>query len=109
MKHVKKKALEKAGWKIGSVGEFLELSDEEAAYLEMRLLLVHKLRSLRERKKISQVELAKMIGSSQSRIAKIEAGDMSVSTDLILKAILALGATRTQIAKTLGSTVRNVA
>ena len=109
MKQAKKKALEKAGWKVGSTDEFLELTDEETAYLEMRLLLVQKLRSLRERRKISQVELAKMIGSSQSRIAKIEAGDTSVSTDLILKAILALGATRTQIAKTLGSTMKDVA
>ncbi|MGE0626160.1 MAG: helix-turn-helix transcriptional regulator [Pseudomonadales bacterium] len=109
MKQAKKKALEKAGWKVGSANEFLELSDEETAYLEMRLLLIQKLRSLRERRKMSQVELAKMIGSSQSRIAKIEAGDPSVSTDLILKAILALGATRSQIAKTLGSTMKDVA
>lgn len=109
MKQAKRKALEKAGWKVGDTNEFLELSDEETAYIEMRLLLVQKLKSLRERKKLSQAELAKLIGSSQSRVAKMEAGDVSVSTDLLLKSILALGATRAQIAKTLGSTMKNVA
>ncbi len=109
MKQAKRKALEKAGWKLGDASEFLGLSDEETAYIEMRLLLVQQLRSLRERKKLSQAELAKLIGSSQSRVAKMEAGDASVSTDLLLKSILALGATRAQIATTLGSSVRNVA
>ena len=109
MKQAKKKVLEKAGWKVGDTSEFLGLSDEETAYIEMRLLLVQKLRSLRERKKLSQADLAKLIGSSQSRVAKMEAGDASVSTDLLLKSILALGATRAQIAKTLGSSMKDVA
>ena len=109
MKQSKKKALERAGWKVGDASEFLELSDEEVAYIEMKLLLVQKLRSLRGSKKLSQAQLAKLIGSSQSRVAKMEAGDPSVSTDLLLKAMLALGATRIQIAKILGSPVKNVA
>lgn len=109
MKQAKKMALEKSGWKVGDTSEFLGLSDEETAYIEMRLLLVQKLRSLRERRKLSQADLAKLIGSSQSRVAKMEAGDASVSTDLLLKSILALGATRTQIAKTLGSSMKDVA
>ena len=109
MKQATKRSLEKAGWKIGDASEFLGLSDEETAYIEMRLLLVQKLRSLRERRHLSQADLAKLIGSSQSRVAKMEAGDASVSTDLLLKSILALGATRTQIAKTLGSSMKSVA
>jgi len=109
MKQSKKTALEKAGWRVGNTGDFLELSEEEVAYIEMKLLLVQKLRALRQTKKMSQTELAKLIGSSQSRVAKMESGDPSVSTDLLLKAMLALGATRSQIAKTLGSSVRNVA
>lgn len=109
MKQAKKRALEKAGWKVGDASEFLGLSEEETAYIEMKLLLVQKLRSLRQAKGLSQAGLAKLLGSSQSRVAKMEAGDPSVSTDLLLKAMLALGATRTQIAKTLGTPVKNVA
>ena len=109
MKQAKKQALARSGWKTGSAGEFLGLSREETAYIEMRLLLVEKLRTLRKRRKLSQCDLAKLIGSSQSRIAKMEAGDASVSTDLLLKTILALGATRSQIARALGSSMSNVA
>ena len=109
MRQSKTKALEKAGWKLGDAGDFLELSDEEVAYIEMKMLLVQKLRDLRQAKNMSQTDLAKLIGSSQSRVAKMESGDPSVSTDLLLKAMLALGATRSQIAKTIGSPVRNVA
>ena len=75
----------------------------------MRLLLVQKLRSLRECRHLSQADFAKLIGSSQSRVAKMEAGDASVSTDLLVKSIIALVATRAQIAKTLGSSMKSVA
>ena len=109
MKQAKKRALERAGWKVGDANEFLELSEEEAAYIEMKLLLVQKLRTLRQSRNVSQLELAKLLGSSQSRVAKMEAGDPSVSTDLLFKAILALGATRGQIARTLGSPIKSVA
>src|SRR5581483_4278956 len=43
---------------------------------------------------LSQAVVAKRLGSSQSRVAKMEAGDPSVSLDLLLRALLALGATR---------------
>ncbi len=98
MRQTKKVRLERKGWKIGSAQEFLQLSDEEAAYIELKLALSGRLRSLREKKAITQVEMAKLIGSSQSRVAKMESGDPSVSIDLLVKALLALGATRKQIA-----------
>ena len=98
MKQTKKVRLERKGWKIGSAQELLQLSDEEAAYIELKVALSDRLRSLREKKAITQVEMAKMISSSQSRVAKMESGDPSVSIDLLVKALLALGATRKQIA-----------
>ena len=98
MKQTKKVRLERKGWKIGSAQELLQLSDEEAAYIELKLALSDRLRSLREKKAITQVGMAKMISSSQSRVAKMESGDPSVSIDLLVKALLALGATRKQIA-----------
>ena len=102
MKQSKKKQLESHGWKVGDATEFLGLSEEESAFIEMKLSLAENLRNLRRDRKISQVQLARRLGSSQSRVAKMEAGDPSVSVDLLLKGLLALGATRKEIGRTLG-------
>ena len=98
MKSIKRDKLQKAGWKIGSAEEFLSLSPEEAAFIEMKLALCDSVRSRRIKKRISQTEFAKLISSSQSRVAKIEAGDSSVSLDLVMKSLLSLGATKKDVA-----------
>jgi len=103
MKAAKAKRLRAAGWKFGSTKDFLRLSDQEAALVEVKLCLMDALRQTRRKRGISQVELAKRIGSSQSRIAKIEAGDPSVSLDLILRALVASGASRREIQETFAS------
>jgi len=103
MKSAKKKQLEAKGYKVSDVKEFLGMSDEEYAYVEMKVLLARSFRDLRRSKRISQSKLAEMIGSSQSRVAKMEAGDPSVSTDLLFKGMLALGATRKDISRALAS------
>lgn len=95
--------LEAAGWKFGNAGDFLNLTAEESAYIEMKLALSHSLRERRLSKKLSQIELAKMVHSSQSRIAKMETGHPSVSIDLIMKSLLALGASPKDVAKTISS------
>jgi ribosome-binding protein aMBF1 (putative translation factor) len=87
----KKRKLEKKGWRIGSVGDFLELSPEENAYVELKVRLARELRQRRQKLGISQVEVAKKLQSSQSRVAKMEAGDPSVSIDLLVRSLLALG------------------
>lgn len=97
----KRAKLTKKGWKIGSVGDFLELSSEESAYIEMKLALSEKLRERRLRKKLTQAELAKAIESSQSRVAKMEAGDPTVSIDLLLKSLLALGVSKKELGRTI--------
>ena len=91
MREEKKKRLEAKGWKIGNVKEFLGLSDEESAYIELKIRLAEGLRERRQRNRLSQVDLARMLKSSQSRIAKMEAGDPSVSLDLLIRSLLALG------------------
>jgi ribosome-binding protein aMBF1 (putative translation factor) len=103
MKAAKARRLRAAGWKLGSAREFLRLSDQEAALVDMKLCLMDALRQARRKRGISQIELAKRMGSSQSRIAKIEAGDPSVSLDLILRALVASGASRREIQDTLAS------
>ena len=77
----KKAKLAKRGWKTGSVAEFLDLSAEEVAYVEMKLALSRELKQLRVRKRLTQKQLADAIESSQSRVAKMEAGDPTVSID----------------------------
>lgn len=103
MKADKRKRIEKAGWKVSTTDEFLGLSKEESEYIEMKLALSETLKKERTKRKVSQVELAKMISSSQSRVAKMEAADPTVSVDLIVKSLLALGVSRRQVAKSLAA------
>jgi DNA-binding XRE family transcriptional regulator len=101
MKAAKRKNLEARGWKVGSAADFLELSAEEAAYLELKLKLAAKLKDARTQRQLTQKQLAELIDSSQSRIAKMETGDPSVSLDLLIKALFALGLTSKDLARTI--------
>ena len=103
MKASKQKKLEKAGWKISSTDEFLDLSPEESAFIEMKLALCNTVKRKRIEKRISQVTFAKKISSSQSRVAKIEAGDPSVAIDLVMKSLLALGTSRKELARVIAT------
>ena len=103
MKQSKRNKLEQNGWRVGTASEFLGLSAEESAYIEMKLALSEALREEREKKKLSQVQLAQLIASSQSRVAKMEAADPSVSMDLLVKSLLALGVARKKIARALAA------
>jgi predicted XRE-type DNA-binding protein len=98
MEPTKRHKLEAAGWKVSTVAEFLNLSPEEEAIIEIRLSLSKSLKQLRKQQELSQQKLAENINSSQSRVAKMEASDPSVSIDLLIKSLLALGATREDIA-----------
>jgi len=91
MKAPLRKKLEKAGWTIGDAKDFLDLSEEESAYVEIKIALTEAMIKARSQAGISQSELAKLMHSSQSRVAKMEAGDSSVSADLLIKALLYLG------------------
>jgi len=103
MRKDKIKRLESKGWQVGSADDFLGLTPEESAYIDLKLSLSRNLRELRAENKLTQVELAKMLHSSQSRIAKIENGDPTVSIDLIIKSLLALGASRKQLARAIST------
>lgn len=95
----KKARLEARGWRVGSAEEFLGLTPEEAAYIELRLKLSDAVREYRKKKHLTQAQLAELLQSSQSRVAKIEAGDESVSLDLLVRSLLVLGATLQELAK----------
>lgn len=98
MNKIKRKTLEEAGWTVGSATELLGLTPQELIFIELKLLLSRSLKEEREKRGLSQAKLASLINSSQSRVAKMEANDPSVSFDLLLKAILATGITRGELA-----------
>jgi DNA-binding XRE family transcriptional regulator len=92
MDKTKQKRLESSGWKVGTVNDFLNLSSEESAYIELKLQLAKNLQKRRIEKKLTQTAMARILKSSQSRVAKMEAGDPTVSLDLLIRSLLALGA-----------------
>lgn len=107
MNKTKQKELERRGWKVGSASEFLGLSPEESRFIELKLTLSHWLRERREARNLSQVELAQRLRSSQSRIAKMEAGDASVSLDLLVRSLFSLGATSRDLARVIAAPKRS--
>jgi DNA-binding XRE family transcriptional regulator len=100
----KKKKLESVGFKVGSVQDFLGLSNDEMALIDLKIRLIRMLLPARQKTGITQQELARRIGSSQSRIAKMEAASPDVSLDLICKALLAMGVTPEGIGKAIAGT-----
>ena len=101
---MKKSIMEKlkaAGWKVGGAEDFLNLSKEETALVEIKVALAASIRRRRIRRKLTQEDLAKFLKSSQSRVAKMESADSSVSIDLLLRSLLALGVTPKGVAKIL--------
>jgi ribosome-binding protein aMBF1 (putative translation factor) len=101
MNKVKRKRLGARGWRVGAASEFLRLKSEETALIEMKVRLSQALRMRRENRGLSQVSLAKRLRSSQSRVAKMEAADRTVSIDLLFRGLVVLGATPQEIARVL--------
>ena len=103
MDNAKRRRLAKLGWKEGTVAELLGLTPEESALIELKLRLGQGLRKRREKQGLTQKELAHLVGSSQSRVAKMELGDPSVTLDLTIRALLALGASGRELGKIISS------
>jgi ribosome-binding protein aMBF1 (putative translation factor) len=109
MKRSKRERLEAAGWRVGTAAEFLGLSEEESAFVEMKLALADGVRRRRQAKRLTQVQLAERIGSSQSRVAKMETADRTVSIDLLVRTLLAMGASRADVARVIRTRSRRAA
>lgn len=106
MKPEKKQRLERKGWKVGSAEDFLDLTPQEAALVDLRLRLADAVKLLRKHKHLTQTQLAKLLGSSQSRVAKVEAASDSVSLDLLIRSYLAMGGTTDDLAEVIGGSRR---
>ncbi len=94
-----KKKLAEAGWESGDAQDFLGLTDAEAEFIEMKLALARDLRARRVERHLNQTQVARIVGSSQSRVAKMEAADPTVSVDLLIRTLLKLGAHRKDVAR----------
>lgn len=106
MKAAKRKRLEAGGWIVGDVKTFLGFSDAESEFVEMKLALAENLKRRRMQRGMTQKDLAEQLSSSQSRVAKIEGGDDSVSLDLLVRSLLTVGLTRREIAKVIAGKPR---
>ena len=109
MLKAKQQALDSHPWRVGSAEDFLELTPEEAAMVELKLRVSDALRARRTKLRLSQEVVADRLGSSQSRVAKMESGDASVSLDLLMRALLRLGATPNDVAKAIQTPKRRTA
>src|SRR4051812_27162978 len=90
-------------YRVTTAQEFLDLSDDDMALIDLKVSLIKKLRAVRAQSKLTQKQLAKLIGSSQPRVAMLERGSPDVSLDLICRALLALGVSRNEIGKTISA------
>ena len=103
MNPTKQKRLEAGGWRVGKAADFLGLSAAEELFIEIKLALANAVRARRTKLGLTQAELAQRMRSSQSRVAKLEAGDRTVSIDLLVHALVRLGATRQELARAFSS------
>lgn len=103
MDAAKRKRLEEAGFKVGDASEFLGLSDAESMFVELKASLATALQEKRTARQLTQSEVASALGSSQSRVAKMEAGDPSVTVDLLVRSLFFVGASPKDLAKVFAS------
>jgi DNA-binding XRE family transcriptional regulator len=95
MEAKQRKNLAKMGGRVATVQEFLGLSDAEVCLIDLRMQLTRELRERRTARKVTQAQLAKLLGTSQPRVAAMEAGDPPTSLEALLRALIVLGATPT--------------
>ena len=109
MREAKRKRLEAAGWRIGGAKDLLGLSEQEAVYVEIKVKLAESLRAKRRRRRMAQTDVAKLLNSSQSRVAKMEAADSTVSIDLLIRSLLALGTSNPELGRIIARSQSTIA
>src|SRR5947209_3196468 len=103
MKQSKRQKLTELGYRVTDTQELLGLSDGEMALIDLKISLIEKLKEIRGSKNVTQQQLARLIHSSQSRIAMLEKGRPDISLDLICRALFALGVNRRELGKVITS------
>lgn len=103
MKRAKREQLVKMGYKVADTQNFLGLSDEEIAVIDLKVSLIQKLREVRKAAGVTQRQLAKLMKSSQSRVAMLEGGSSDASLELLCKALFVLGVSSKELGKTISA------
>lgn len=103
MTEAKRRKLEAAGWKVGTVQEFLGLSNAEMTLIEVKLALARQLREWRQRAGLSQAVVARRLRTSQPRLARMEHGEPGVTIDLLVRALCELGVKARRMGEVIGS------
>jgi DNA-binding XRE family transcriptional regulator len=103
MNQRKRDKLRKLGYRVTDAQDFLGLTDEEMALIDLKISLIEKLKQTRARRRVTQQQLARLIHSSQSRVAMMERGRSDASLDLICRALFALGVSRGELGKAITS------
>lgn len=101
MDRAKKESLEKKGWKVGDIDEYLGLTPAEMVIVEMKAGLAEALAKKRKKSGLTQIEASAKAKTSQSRFAKAEHSDSSVSLELMIKLFFSLGADKKELFKVL--------
>ncbi len=106
MRKGKRQRLEAAGWTVRSTQEFLGLTDAEAILVDIHAALAILVKEARAERRWTQTQLAQALGSSQSRVAKMEAADASVALDLMVRSLIVAGVSGARIGEAFASTGR---
>ena len=95
--------MDAAGWKTVTIAEFLDLTPEDMAFIQVRRTFARAVRNRREVSGLSRTALAETLGLSETQIALMEGNASSISMDVMLRAFLAMGATQNDLAEALAA------
>ncbi len=89
--------IEAMGGRVTTVEEWLHLTPEEVAIIDMKIRLGEELKAQRKTKRLSQEKAAKLLKTSQGRVSKMEKGQASL--EQLVGSVLALGGSRRRLAR----------
>lgn len=93
----KKARIETMGGRVTTVEEWLELTPEEVAVIDIKIRLGEELKACRRKKRLSQERVATILGTSQGRVSKLEKGQATL--DQLTRSLLALGRSTKDVAR----------
>ena len=95
----KRERIKSMGGRVTSAGEWLDLSPEEIAVIDMKIRLGEQIKARRRKKRLSQESLAKLLKTSQGRVSKLEKGQATL--DQLARSLLALGGSSKDVGQTI--------
>ncbi len=88
--------------RVTTVEEWLGLSPEEVAVIDMKIRLGEELKTRRRKKKLSQERVARILKTSQGRVSKLEKGQATL--DQLARSVLTLGGSTKEVGRAISGT-----